>query len=86
MIALNCLIARILNLALLRWVNRENWDVLDMQYFTNKSEKWLKKKGRKKKIKNQKRSDTTVTARFSRLRKFAKPAQEQNFKIFLKFL
>jgi hypothetical protein len=76
MIALNYLIARTLKLILLGWVNREKWDVLDMQYFTNRSEKWLKKKGRKKKNKNQKRSDTTFTARFSRLRKFPKPPQE----------
>ena len=76
MIALDYLIARILKLVLLRWVNREKWDVLDMQYFTNRSEKWLKKKGWKKKNKKQKRSDTTVNVRFSRLCKFAKPPQE----------
>jgi len=76
MIALNYLIARILNPLPLRWVNREKWDVLDKQYFTNSNEKRLKKKGRKKKNKNQKRSDITVTARFSRFRKFAEPPQE----------
>lgn len=76
MIALDYLIARILILVLLRCVNRGKWDVLDMQYFTDRNEKWLKKKGRKKKNKIDKPSATTVTARFSRFRKFAKPPQE----------
>ena len=79
MIALNHLIARILRPALLRRVNRNKWDVLDMQYFTNRNEKWLKKKGRKKDNKKQKRSGTTVTARFPRFRKFHESAPRIKF-------